>query len=172
MEKLHVDIYPTVATTMSLGVVTATGECKLPLTLIQGQWNSIDLLLTNLKANNPATDFTKVKQIGFWLVNGTFYMDNLLFYKGNYETLSGVSVISAETIVSMYPNPVQDKLQVKSEQIISQVIVRNLVGQAIQLVKVNNTETILDLGQLLPGNYFVTLKLADGRFTTQKIVKL
>jgi hypothetical protein len=72
----------------------------------------------------------------------------------------------------MYPNPVQDKLQVKSEQIISQVIVRNLVGQAIQLVKVNNTETILDLGQLLPGNYFVTLKLADGRFTTQKIVKL
>lgn len=172
MEKLHVDIYPTVATTMSLGVVTSTGECKLPLTLIPGQWNSIDLLLTNLKANNPASDFTKVKQVGFWLVNGTFYMDNLFFYKGNYETKTAVPDITAETIVSMYPNPVQDKLQVNSEQIISQVIVRNLIGQAVKNVEVNSNETTLDFSQISAGNYFVTLKLADGRFTTRKIIKL
>ena len=171
MEKLHADIYPTVATTMSLGIVTSTGECKLPLTLIPGQWNSIDLLLTSLKANNPAIDLTKVKQVGFWLVNGNFYMDNLFFYKGNYETLSAVTDIRIETFVSLYPNPVQDKLRVSSEQIISQLIVRNLVGQAIQLVKVNNTETILDLSQLTAGNYLVSFKMADGRFTTRKIVK-
>jgi hypothetical protein len=172
MEKLHVDIYPTVATTMSLGVVTATGECKLPLTLIPGQWNSIDLSLTNLKANNATSDLSKVKQVGFWLVNGNFYMDNLLFYKGVYENNTAVSDIKFEPTIAIYPNPVQDKLRVNSEQIISQLVVRNLVGQAIQLVNVNNTETTLDLSQLTAGNYFVILKLSDGRSTTRKIVKL
>jgi hypothetical protein len=82
-----------------------------------------------------------------------------------------VTDIRIETFVSLYPNPVQDKLRVSSEQIISQLIVRNLVGQAIQLVKVNNTETILDLSQLTAGNYLVSFKMADGRFTTRKIVK-
>jgi endo-1,3(4)-beta-glucanase len=71
-----------------------------------------------------------------------------------------------------YPNPTQDKLQIKSGQIINQVIVRNLVGQIIELQKVDNTETNLDLSQLSAGNYFVTLKLANGKSTTQKIVKL
>ncbi len=172
MEKLHVDIYPTVATTMSLGVVTTTGECKLPLTLIPGQWNSIDLLLTNLKANNPASDLSKVKQVGFWLVNGNFYMDNLFFYKGSYETQTAVFDITEEKIVSIYPNPVQDRLQISSEQIISQVIIRNLVGQIVKNIDVNSNETSLDLSQISAGNYFITLKLIDGKFTTRKIIKL
>lgn len=172
MEKLHVDIYPTIATTMSLGVVTTSGECKLPLTLIPNQWNSIDLLLTNLKANNPASDFTKVKQVGFWLVNGTFYMDNLLFYKGDYITLTAMPEITAESFVNMYPNPVQDKLHLNSELIINQIIILNLLGQAVKNIELNNNETTLDLSQISAGNYLVTLKLADGRFTTRKIVKL
>jgi len=171
MEKLHVDIYTTVATTMSVGVVTTTGECKLPLTLIPGQWNSIDLLLTNLKANNPAADFTKVKQIGFWLVNGTFYMDNLLFYKGAYEAFTAVSDIKAETVVSIYPNPAQDQLQVRSEQSISQVVIRNLLGQAVIIDVVNGSETTIDLSPIASGNYFVSIQMSDGRVTTRKVVK-
>ncbi len=172
MEKLHVDIYPTVATTMSLGVVTTTGECKLPLTLIPNQWNSIDLLLTNLKANNPASDLSKVKQVGFWLVNGTFHMDNLLFYKGDYLTQTAVSVIKAEKIVSIFPNPVQDILHVDSEQIICQVIVRNLLGQTEKNIEINSFETTLNLSHISSGNYFVTFKLTDGNFITRKIIKL
>jgi hypothetical protein len=99
-------------------------------------------------------------------------MDNLLFYKGVYENNTAVSDIKFDTNVTMYPNPVQDKLRVNAEQIINQIIVRNLVGQTIELVKVDNTETTLDLSQLTAGNYFVTIKLVNGRFTTQKIVKL
>lgn len=172
MEKLHVDIYPTVATTMSLGVVTATGECKLPLTLIPNQWNSIDLSLTDLKANNPASDLSRVRQVGFWLVNGTFYMDNLLFYKGTYVTTStSVSEMRHDTSVSVYPNPVQHDLQVRSEQIIKQVIVRNLMGQIVQNVEVNNNEATVKFGQIPSGNYLISVQLADGQVVTRKIEK-
>jgi hypothetical protein len=67
---------------------------------------------------------------------------------------------------------VQDRLNVNSEHIIQQVVIRNLLGQVIQLVNVENTETSLDLSQLMAGNYFITLKSADGRSATRKIVKL
>ncbi len=171
MEKLHVDIYPTVATTMSLGVVTITGECKLPLTLIPNQWNSINLLLTSLKANNQVSDLSKVKQVGFWLVNGNFYLDNLLFYKGDYLTQTAVSDIEVEKIVTIYPNPVQDILNVSSEQLINQVIVRNLLGQAVKIIEISSFETTLNLSHISAGNYFVTFKLTDGSNITRRILK-
>jgi endoglucanase Acf2 len=89
-------------------------------------------------------------------------------------TSCGVNAIDQQEIgtISLYPNPVQDKLHVNSEQIIKQVIVRNLLGQAVKNVVLNSAESTLDLSQISAGNYFVTLKLADGRFTTRKIVKL
>jgi len=90
---------------------------------------------------------------------------------GNVCAGTGIdNPISSESF--FYPNPVQDKLRIKSNQIISQVIVRNLVGQAVKNVVVNNTDATLDLGQLSAGNYFVTLKLSDGRIVTQKVIKL
>jgi len=171
MEKLHVDIYPTVATTMSLGVVTATGECKLPLTLVPNQWNSIDLLLTELKANNPAGDFSKVKQVGFWLVNGTFYLDNLLFYKGTYEAQTGINDLKAMKSVTVYPNPVQDIFRLSSDNTIEQVVIRNLAGQSMLVSKLNTNEATIHIGDFAPGSYFVTIKLSNGQFENHKIIK-
>jgi len=89
-------------------------------------------------------------------------------------TSCGVNAIDEHKVgtISLYPNPIQDKLQVKSAQIINQVIVRNLLGQTIELVKVDNTETTLDLSKLSAGNYFVTIKLVNGEMSTRKFVKL
>jgi hypothetical protein len=171
MEKLHADIYPTVATTMSLGVVTATGECKLPLTLIPNQWNSIDLSLTTLKANNPASDLSKVKQVGFWLVNGTYYLDNLLFYKGTYETQTGINDLTTKKSVTVYPNPVQDVFRLSSDVIIEQLVVRNLAGQIMLISKLNANEASIHVGDFAPGSYFVTIKMSNGRFENHKIIK-
>lgn len=84
---------------------------------------------------------------------------------------TSINQLEAATI-SLYPNPVQDVLHIKSEQTISQVIVRNLVGQTVRTVVVNSNETTVDMSQTSAGNYIVTLKLADGRYTTRKIVKL
>ena len=55
---------------------------------------------------------------------------------------------------------------------INQITIRNLVGQIVKIVAVNNSESIVDISKVSAGNYIVTIKLADGRFITQKIVKL
>ncbi|MDD3322076.1 MAG: glycosyl hydrolase [Paludibacter sp.] len=89
---------------------------------------------------------------------------------GNDCSGTGVENIDFQHIV-LYPNPVQDNLIIQSEKIIEQLVVTNLVGQTVKVFNVNNNETTLDLSQLSAGNYFVTLKLNDGRLTTKKIVK-
>jgi hypothetical protein len=157
---------------MSLGVVTSSGECKLPLTLIPGQWNSIDLSISALQANNPAANLSQVKQIGFWLVNGNFYMDNLLFYKGNYESISAVANIKEDISIDLFPNPTQDILHVQSVEMMKLVTVRNLMGQVVQNIELNDNEISVDLSHISSGNYFVTIKTDDGRLATKKIVKL
>lgn len=67
--------------------------------------------------------------------------------------------------VSVYPNPVRDRLFVKGENIQS-VEVLNIVGQHVM----TTTETVLELGDLTAGIYFVRI-VADGKAYTQRFVK-
>jgi hypothetical protein len=56
--------------------------------------------------------------------------------------------------------------------LINVITVRNLLGQSIKSVVVNGNEQTVDLSAVTAGNYFVTVKLANGQQATQKIVKL
>ena len=171
MNFLHVDIYPVTPTTMTFGFIVAntTVTAQKALTLTTGQWNSINLSFADLKASSPTADFTQVKQISFSPVSGTFYLDNLLFYNDGTTAIS--SVIS-ENGISCYPNPIANKLTVSAKTEISQMTVRNLLGQSVKTATVNGFEKVIDLSDLASGNYLLTLKLANGQFSTQKIVKL
>ncbi|MEI8084608.1 MAG: T9SS type A sorting domain-containing protein [Paludibacter sp.] len=173
MTKLHVDIYPTTATTMSIGIVAPAGkESKLAQTLIANQWNGFDISLAALKTANATIDLTKVTQVGFWSVNGTFYLDNILFYTGTYNFATSTSEVTASNEISCYPNPVIDKLTIKANSEISQVVVSNLLGQNVKSITVNGLDKTFDLNTVSQGNYFVTVKLANGQLSTRKIVKL
>jgi hypothetical protein len=94
----------------------------------------------------------------------------------NYSFSVGtdVSQVQASDLFKCYPSQVTDKLIVKAdaETQISQVVVRNLLGQSIKSVVVNANELSIDLTAVSAGNYFVTVKLANGQSATQKIVKL
>lgn len=78
MTTLHVDIYPTTLPSMNIGIVSNV-EKKAFKTLIPNQWNSIDIPLSDF----AGADLTNVTQIGFWDLNGKFYMDNLYFYNSS-----------------------------------------------------------------------------------------
>jgi len=87
------------------------------------------------------------------------------------KNIQGVNQINAVT-TRLYPNPVQNELNIKSEEEISEVIIRNLVGQTMKTVLVNGLEKSINLSDVASGNYFITVKLANGQLSTQKIVKL
>jgi hypothetical protein len=165
MTKLHVDIYPLTLPSMTMGI-TGGGEFKKAgIALTADQWNSVDVLLSELTGANLAS----VAQIGFWDLNGTFYLDNLYFYN---DLGTSVSEVATANGISCYPNPVTDRLTINAKSEISQVIVRNLLVQSVKSVMINGLEKSIDLSTVSTGNYFVTVKLANGQLSTQKIVKL
>jgi len=84
MTYLHIDIYPTTATSVTVALVIGASVTSSLIslgTLTANQWNSKDIALTNYKT--PPTDCTTaVDQIRIDVPSsGTFYMDNLYFYK-------------------------------------------------------------------------------------------
>jgi len=169
MTLVHVDVYPISTMDIGLQVITITPTTANWVslgTLTPNQWNSIDIPLTSF-TNSVKTD---LKQVGFITTAsfGTFYMDNLYFWKD-----PATSVANVETsTVKCYPSQVTDRFNVKAETEISQVTVRNLLGQSVKSVAVNSNEQSIDLSAVSSGNYFVTVKLVNGQSATQKIIKL
>lgn len=100
---------------------------------------------------------------------GTIYIDNISFSDGTTAVKSVTADINA---ITCYPNPIINQINVSAKSEISQVIVRNLLGQSVKTVTVNALEKTIDLSTISSGNYFLTVKLADGQLSTQKIVKL
>lgn len=164
MTKLHVDIYPETLASMTLGI-TGGGEFKKSnIALTANQWNSIDITLSELTGANLAS----VAQVGFWDLNGTFYLDNLYFYN---DISTGMNAAEKGNKISLYPNPAKDMITIAAQSDIKEVVVRNLVGQTVMNVSVNGFEKSVDLSTVAAGNYFVTVKMANGQVSTQKFVK-
>ena len=164
MTKLHVDIYPETLASMTLGI-TGGGEFKKSnIALTANQWNSIDITLSELTGANLAS----VAQVGFWDLNGTFYLDNLYFYN---DISTGMNAAEKGNKISLYPNPAKDMITIAAQSDIKEVVVRNLVGQTVMNVSANGFEKSVDLSSVAAGNYFVTVKMANGQVSTQKLVK-
>jgi hypothetical protein len=169
MTYVHVDVYPTSTFTISIQFITITPTDANWVslgTLTPNQWNSIDVPISSF-TNLVKTD---IKQVGFQTTAsiGTFYMDNLYFYN---DAPSNVAIVGTAS-VKCYPSQVINSMNVTAASEISNVIVRNLLGQTVKSVTVNSVEKSIDLSAVSSGNYFVTIKLANGQSATQKIVKL
>ncbi len=171
MTKFHLDVFPIGTTTITVGIVDANGqEAKLPLTLTSGQWNSIDLLLSDLKANNTSIDLTKIKQLGFWSVSGTFYMDNALFYTGTYS--SSTSGIKNDKNTALNLNTlVKENLVVNASKSIQNVTIFNLQGQVVKNSALNSSNASLNVSNLAAGAYYVVVKYQDGTTSSSKVIK-
>ena len=100
-------------------------------------------------------------------VAGIIYIDNIKFG----SKTSGIAEVQVAAF-RMYPTFTSGKCAVSSDSEIGQIVVRNIMGQTVQTVSVNNNQTNLDLTSCAAGNYFVTVKLTNGKIGTQKIIKL
>ncbi|HEY6913052.1 MAG TPA: family 16 glycosylhydrolase [Paludibacter sp.] len=109
-------------------------------------------------------DFTTARKVGS--VN---YWDEISFT--NKVVTDNDTEKQIADNVEIYPNPVRNQLHVKADQEIKQVVITTLVGRILKTEAVSNSETDIDLSQIVPGNYMVTVELANGKTSTQKIVK-
>jgi len=96
------------------------------------------------------------------------YWDNISFNSNNPNAIHELALAD----IHIYPNPFRNELYVKSDNEMSKVIVRNVVGQIIKVANVTSMEATINLNEIATGNYFVTIKLVNGNTVTQKMVKL
>jgi len=170
MTKLHIDIYPITETTINVSPINTSKAGALKEgsasvgTLVANQWNSVNILLSSIGVDMSGMDQFILKGG----TGGTFYLDNLYLYN---DAATGLNTAENSNAISCYPNPVANKLNISAKSEISLVVIRNLVGQSVKVVAVNSTDKAIDLSAIASGNYFVTVKLANGQFTTQKLVK-
>lgn len=71
---------------------------------------------------------------------------------------------------SFYPNPVQDVINVQSEQTVDQVVLYNITGQKVLDQKLNATNAQLSIGDLTQGVYLMTVTSGNVS-STYKVVK-
>lgn len=166
--SLHIDVYSVGTNTIYLGLVAPAGtECKLPLTLTSGQWNSIDLSLSDLLANNTSCDLTQVVQIGFWNLSGTFYIDNLYF---NKNASSGVNQ-SVDTPSIQCSFDGNNQLSVSSGSTLSSVTVYGQTGQVVKSFSYDSNTATINLNGIASGCYIYKVVNVDGASVTGKIMK-
>ncbi|MCF8373791.1 MAG: T9SS type A sorting domain-containing protein [Bacteroidales bacterium] len=67
----------------------------------------------------------------------------------------GVEEQEEEQGLMIYPNPVRDKINIKSFKNIEELEIYNLQGQLMQTVSNSNQQQSIDVSQFLPGTYFL-----------------
>ena len=101
-----------------------------------------------------------------------FYLWQLIGILYSNDVKTGLSAVNATNGVHCYPNPVVNKLTVSAKSEISQFSIHNLLGQSVKSAFINGLEKTIDVSDVASGNYLITIKLANGQLSTQKIVKL
>ncbi len=165
MNKLHVDVWTPNETNIRITPISPSKEFSIVLTPLNlNVWNSYDLDLSAFTGVVMSDIFQ------FKLDGGTgkiVYLDNLYLYNSNPSAVKSLTVNG----INVYPNPVVNTITIAAQTSISQVIVRNLLGQVVKTVKANGVEQTLDMSTVAAGNYLLTVKKVDGTMSTQKILK-
>ena len=93
------------------------------------------------------------------------YVDNLYLYRS-----ATASINDLESNVNVYPNPVENTLNVTAAVVIDAVSIFDLTGREVMRAKPNATAFSLDVADLNRGLYLVTVKAGKQELTT-KLVK-
>ncbi len=176
MTNIHFDAWSEDETSLKFSLANRTPDSENNYTvpnLVKEQWNTYDVPLsvfTN-QSGFTANSIYKLRFEGSGNSGSslkTVYIDNIFFW----GPPTGLHPISDIENISCFPNPVIDKITISSDMEISQIIVRNLLGQTIKNLHAGGYEKSVDLSSLSTGNYFVTVKLVNGASRIFKCIKL
>ncbi|MDF2552505.1 MAG: C-terminal target protein [Chryseobacterium sp.] len=104
-------------------------------------------------------------------VNNTVGIDNILAQFGNTATLSINDVntvpVNKRSVISVYPNPTSDILNIKTDSKINNVSVTDMTGRKVS-VKLDGDK--VDVKSLSAGTYLINVETKDG-ISTEKFIK-
>jgi hypothetical protein len=86
------------------------------------------------------------------------------------STFTGISAVK-DKLLTIFPNPVVDKLNFSTSSAIDQVKIYSITGKNVMIVTENVNKGIVDVKSLKPGVYFVSVYFANGKQQFEKIVK-
>jgi hypothetical protein len=98
-----------------------------------------------------------------------FIIDNILFTEGAINALD-VNDLDVSFGLKVYPNPIQDELNINAIKTITGVRVFNMLGQKVLDIEPNMMHSKLDMSSLNSGTYFLQVS-ADDKIKTVKVVK-
>jgi len=163
---------PTGDATQTVSVIEANDATLAELTIVPSNviWYA---------SESDAIDGINPLPLSTVLVNGmTYYAVNVEgdCYSSPFSVTVTVQVTAGvnegELIdLQLYPNPTTGTLTVNHSNIISEIIVHNLLGQPVKYKQVNDFEVIMDLSLLPASTYFVQVALSNGDTKTFKVVK-
>lgn len=93
------------------------------------------------------------------------------FHEG-WEDESGIQQpTSLHNNLTVYPNPVTDKVTVQGDGVIETVKVYNLFGQMLLEKQLNSAQGTVDVTELASGNYILQAVQSDGNIAISRITK-
>ena len=97
--------------------------------------------------------------------NNEYYVDNFEFFEGFLNTSE-----FDETTVSVYPNPVQDILNISTQTNVESVVVYDVLGKVVLNVQPDAISPSVNVSALSSGAYMVQITTERGTKTV-KVVK-
>lgn len=101
----------------------------------------------------------------FIVVDG--WANNMPYLTFTYEESLGIEEFDT-SVMSIYPNPVEDVLTVATDYEVVSIEVYSLIGQ---LVQANTNKNLIDVSSLAKGIYMTKIRFENGQVLTKKIVK-
>lgn len=155
-------------------VGTPTQSCETQTNTTVVGWQMMEFDFNNqapsTAAFNPAFNFNMMSIFFNFGTDGatagekTYYFDSVSYA----APLSNQSFEEAK--ISMYPNPATSTLFISSLENIESVSVYNVIGQEVLNLKVNASNTVLDVSNFQKGVYMVKT-VSEGKISSSKFIK-
>lgn len=97
--------------------------------------------------------------------SGSAFIDRIAI--NNEAALSTQDVIKSENMISVYPNPTADFLNIKTDDKVKSILVYDMAGRAIDVKVADKT---VDVRNLETGAYLISIETSKGK-STEKFIK-
>ncbi|WP_242083626.1 T9SS type A sorting domain-containing protein [Aestuariivivens sediminis] len=137
--------------------------------LATDQWHALDVAFADFDTNSGAarSEVSQLIHIAAGPVFGDIYVDNIYFYN---EPTAGIDDF-AKSAFKIFPNPTQDRWNIRSQSaIITSIRVYDVLGKNVLSIAPNKNETTINGALLNPGMYFVKINTPNGQ-ESLKLVK-